>query len=349
MTVLISGNRLLADRSHPRSNGYARQRSWLMITLQICIAAVVWCGWTSASQAAWPERPIRLIVPVAAGGGVDLMARILADRLNQQLPQRVLIENLGGGGGSIAARAVANAEPDGYTLLFATPGIAALPATHQPPPFDPIADFSPVSLVTEFPLVAIIRPEIPAQTFPDFVTLLKANPQKYNYGSSGVGSSSHMPVELFRFMAGVEMQHVPFRGNALATTALLGGQIDFVIDGLSPQLGNIADRRVRVLGVTTLTRTPFLPDAPAIAEFLPGYQYPMWVALFAPAKTPASIVNALADEVSKAVSEPSTRKRYQDIQASPIGSKPAELGEYFRRQLNFNADIARRANIRLSN
>ena len=166
MTVLISGNRLLADRSHPRSNGYARQRSWLMITLQVCIAAVVWCGWTSASQAAWPERPIRLIVPVAAGGGVDLMARILADRLSQQLPQRVLIENLGGGGGgSIAARAVANAEPDGYTLLFATPGIAALPATHQPPPFDPIADFSPVSLVTEFPLVAIIRPEFPRRHF----------------------------------------------------------------------------------------------------------------------------------------------------------------------------------------
>jgi tripartite-type tricarboxylate transporter receptor subunit TctC len=301
-----------------------------------------------SSEAAWPERPIRFIVPVAAGGGVDLMARILVDRLNQQLPQRVVIENIGGGGGAIGARDVAKSDPDGYTFLFAAPGFAAVPATHQPSPYDPIAEFRPVSLVTEFPLVAIVRPEIPANTIPEFIALLKKNPDKYNYGSSGVGGSSHMPVELFKYLAGVQMTHVPFRGNSESSAALLGGQIDFIIDGLGPQLGNIADKRVRVLGVTTQSRTPFLPDVPAINEFLPGYEYPMWVAIFAPEKTPPGIIAQLSAEVAKATRDPATRKRYEDVEATPVGSTPVELDEYFRRQLKFNADIAQRANIRLS-
>ncbi len=301
-----------------------------------------------ASEAAWPERPIRLIVPVAAGGGVDLMARILVERLNQQLPQRVVIENIGGGGGAIAARDVAKADPDGYTFLFAPPGFAAVPATHQPPPYDPIADFTAVSLVTEFPLVAIVRPGVPANTIPEFIALLKKNPDKYNYGSSGVGGSSHMPVELFKYLAGVEMTHVPFRGNSESSAALLGGQVDFIIDGLGPQLGNIADKRVRVLGVTTRSRTPYLPDIPAIDEFLPGYEYPMWVAIFAPAKTPPEIVAQLSAEVARATRDPATHKRYEDVQATPVGSTPSELDAYFQRQLKFNADIAKRANIHLS-
>jgi tripartite-type tricarboxylate transporter receptor subunit TctC len=301
-----------------------------------------------SSQAAWPERPIRFIVPVAAGGGVDLMARILVDRLNQQLPQRVVIENIGGGGGAIGARDVAKSNPDGYTFLFAPPGFAAVPATHQPPPYDPIADFMPVALVTEFPLVAVVRPGLPANTIPEFIALLKKNPDKYNYGSSGVGGSSHMPVELFKHLAGVEMTHVPFRGNSESSAALLGGQIDFIIDGLAPQLGNIADKRVRVLGVTTRSRTPFLPDVPAINEFLPGYEYPMWVAVFAPGNTPPEIVARLSAEIAQATRDPVTRKRYEDVQAIPVGSTPKELDEYFRRQLKFNADIAEQAHIRLS-
>jgi tripartite-type tricarboxylate transporter receptor subunit TctC len=297
----------------------------------------------------WPDRPIRLVVPVAAGGGVDLMARILTDRLNRQLPQRAIIENVGGGGGAIAARNVARAEPDGYTLLFAPPGFAAIPATHQPPPYDPHGDFAPVSLISEFPLVAIVRPEAPANTLDEFIALLKKHPGKYNYGSSGIGGSSHMPVELFQFLAGVQMVHIPFRGNSESSAALLAGQIDFIIDGLSPQLGNIAEKRVRVLGVTTRSRTPFLPDVPAMGEILPGYEYPMWVAVFAPAKTPSPIIERLSKEVVDAVHDPATRKRYEDVQATPVGSSPAELDTYFRRQLKFNAEIAHRANIRLSN
>ncbi|HEX4411121.1 MAG TPA: tripartite tricarboxylate transporter substrate-binding protein [Xanthobacteraceae bacterium] len=317
--------------------------------LSFVLAVILISSISAPAKAEWPERPIRFIVPVAAGGGVDLMARVLVDRLNQQLPQRVVIENIGGGGGAIGARDVAKADPDGYTFLFAAPGFAAVPATHEPSPYDPIADFAPVSLVTEFPLVAVIRPDIPAQTLPDFIALLKKSPDKFNYGSSGVGGSSHMPVELFDYLAGVKMVHVPFRGNAESSAAMLAGQVDFIIDGLSPQLGNIAEKRVRVLGVTTRTRTPFLPDIPAIGEILPGYEYPMWVAVFAPAKTPPAIVDRMSKAIAEAVHNPATQKRYEDIQATPIGSTPAELDTYFRRQLKFNADIAQRANIHLAN
>lgn len=156
-------------------------------------------------QSSWPDRPVKFIVHVAAGGGVDLMARVLADRLSQQMPQRVLIENMGGGGGAIAARTVAKAEADGYTFLFAGPGHAAVPYMHKQAPYDPINDFIPVSLVTQFPLVVVINPNVPAKDMREFIALLKAEPDKHNFGSSGVGGSSHIPVEMLMHMADVRM------------------------------------------------------------------------------------------------------------------------------------------------
>jgi tripartite-type tricarboxylate transporter receptor subunit TctC len=273
------------------------------------------------------------------------MARILAEPLAQQLSQRVVIENVGGGGGSIGARQVANADPDGYTFLFAAPGHAAVPFMHKQPPYDPINDFSPVSLVAQFPLVVVINPSIKAQTLAEFIALLKANPGKYTFGSSGVGGSSHIPVELFKFLAGVDLLHVPFRGNSQSAAALLAGQIDLIIDGLAPQLGNIAEGRVRVLGVTTKSRTAFLPDVPAVSEVLPGYEFPMWVGLFAPAKTPRGVIDKFSSAVASAVREPTTRKRYTDINVDPAGSTPDEFDQFFREQLKFNADIIKRANI----
>jgi tripartite-type tricarboxylate transporter receptor subunit TctC len=300
---------------------------------------------THAQQAAWPDRPIKFIVHVAAGGGVDLNARILADRLNQQLPQRVLIENIGGGGGTIAARQVAKAEPDGYTFLFAGPGHASAPFMHKQPPYDPLGEFVPVTLVTQFPLVVVINPNVPAKNLREFIALAKAEPGKRTFGSSGVGGSSHIPAEMLAFRAGVQMTHVPFRGNGPSSAALLGGQIDMIVDGLAPQLGNIAENRVRVLGVTTKERTPFLPDAPTVAETLPGYQFPMWVGLFAPAKTPKPIIDRLAAEVGKAMQDPTTQKRYADIKVVAVGSTAGEFDAFFREQLKFNEDIIKGANI----
>ena len=290
------------------------------------------------AQGSWPDRPIKFIVHVAAGGGVDMNARILVDRLNQQLPHPVLIENQGGGGGVIAGRMVANAAADGYTFLFAGPGHAAQAFMHKQPPFDPIRDFT-VALVTEFPLVVVIKPSLPAGTLAEFIALLKAEPDKHTFGSSGVGGSSHIPAEMFVRQAGVSMIHVPFRGNGPSSAALIGGQIDMIIDGLAPQLGNIADGRVRVLGVTTKSRTPFLPNVPAVSETLPGYQFPMWVGLFAPAKTPKPIIDRLAAEVAKVMQDPLTRKRYLELSVEPRGSAPQEFDTFFREQLKFNEEI----------
>jgi tripartite-type tricarboxylate transporter receptor subunit TctC len=306
---------------------------------------VLTCATVAVAQDKWPNRPIRFVVHVAAGGGVDLNARILADQLSKQLPQPVLVENMGGAGGTIAARHVAKSDPDGYTFLFAGPGHASAPFLRKERPYDPIKDFIPVSLVTQFPLVVVVNPKLPAKTMQDFIAMLKAAPGKHTFGSGGVGGSSHIPVEAFMRQAGVKMTHVPFRGNGPSSTALISGQIDMIIDGLAPQLGNIESGRVRVLGVTTATRTPYLPDSPAVSETLPGYQFPMWVGLFAPAKTPQAIVDRLAAEIGKAMQDPLTKKRYADVKVSPSGSTSKEFEKFFREQLKFNEDIIKASNI----
>jgi tripartite-type tricarboxylate transporter receptor subunit TctC len=241
---------------------------------------------------------------------------------------------------------VAKAAPDGYTFLFAGPGQAALPALHKHLPYDTANDFVGVSLVAQFPLVMVVNPKLPAKTLPEFIALLKAHPGKYSFGSSGVGGSSHIPAELFKHLAGVDMLHVPYHGNAESSEALVAGQIDMIIDGLAPQLGNIKAGRVRPLGVTTVKRTSFLPDVPAIDEILPGYEYPMWVAVFAPAKTPPAIVNMLSQKIAAAVQAPATKKRYNDIIVDPVGSSPAELDRFFKKQIAFNQQIITDAHIK---
>ncbi|MGB6446591.1 MAG: tripartite tricarboxylate transporter substrate-binding protein [Xanthobacteraceae bacterium] len=318
----------------------------MLARLVIGIFGVTLVGALVASaDESWPNRPIRMVVPVAAGGGVDTMARIMATPLSQALGQSVVVEDIGGAGGAIGANTVAKADPDGYTLLFAGPGQAALPALHRHLAYDTEKDFAGVSLVAQFPLVLVVNPNVPANNLAEFVALLKANPGKYTFGSSGVGGSSHIPVELFKRLAGIDVLHVPFRGNSESSAALVSGQIDMIIDGLAPQLGNIKAGRVRPLGVTTLKRSSFLPDVPAISEVLPGYEYPMWVAVFAPAKTPVAIVDKLSAKIGAAVGAAETKKRYNDINVDPVGSAPAQLDQFFKKQVEFNQDIVTDAHI----
>jgi tripartite-type tricarboxylate transporter receptor subunit TctC len=318
----------------------------MLARLMVGVAGLLLLGIApTIADETWPNRPIRLIVPVAAGGGVDTMARIVAEPLSRELGQSVVVEDIGGAGGAIGAGTVAKAEPDGYTFLFAGPGQAALPFMHKHLVYDTMTDFIGVSLVAQFPLVLVINPKVPAKNLAEFVALLKANPGKYTFGSSGVGGSSHIPAELFKHLAGVDMMHVPYRGNSESSAALIGGQIDMIIDGIAPQLGNIKAGQVRPLGVTTLERSPFLPGIPAVSEVLPGYEYPMWVAVFAPAKTPSAIVEKLSQKIAAAVQTPATKQRYNDINVDPVGSTPAQLDQFFRKQLQFNKDIITSAHI----
>jgi len=302
----------------------------------------------ASAQESWPERPIRLLVPTAAGGGIDLMARILAEGLTQQLRQRVFVENQSGAGGLIAERAVASGQGDGYTFLFPGPGHAALPYIHKNPGYDVKADFASVSLVARYPLVMVINPALPAKTLGEFIAMVKASPGKYTYGSSGIGGASHIPLAAFAYRAGLDMVHVPFRGSGETTAALLGGQIDLVIDGLAPQLAQIRGGRVRPLAVSTKDRSQFMSEIPTIGESLPGFQYPMWVAVFAASKTPKPIIDKMSAAIALAVKDPMVQKRFAELLVDPVGSTPQELDRFLNEQLTFNKDIIEQTNIRVS-
>ena len=299
------------------------------------------------AQSAWPDRPIRFIVTSAAGGGIDLMARILAEGLSRQLPKPVIVENNGGAGGLVATRMVAKSAPDGYTFLFQGPGHAALPYIHKNPGYDVSKDLASVSLVTKYPLVLITNPALPAKTLAEFIALAKASPGKYTFGSSGIGGASHIPLEALKEQAGIDMIHVPFRGSGQTTAALLAGQIDLTIDGLAPQLGNIRTGRVRALAVSTHERASEMPDIPAMNETLPGFEYPMWVAVFAPGSTPKPIVDKMSAAIAAALKEPTVSKRYSELMVDIVGSTPSELDKFVEEQLRVNKAIIDKAGIQV--
>lgn len=309
----------------------------------LLVALVIPVGHASAQE--WPDRPIKLLVTSAAGGGIDLMARILADSLGRQLPQRVIVENNGGAGGLIATRMIAKEEPDGYSFLFQGPGHAYLPFLKKNPGYDVRRDFASVSLVTKYPLVLVTKPSLPAKTVAEFIAMVKKEPGKYSYGSSGVGGASHIPLSAFADQAGINMVHVPFRGSGPATAALISNQIDLVIDGLAPQLGHIREGRVQALGVSTRERSPYMPELPAINETVPGFEFPMWVAVFAPAKTPKAIVDKMSAAIAAALKDPKTRKRYEELMVDMVGSTPQELDNFVEEQLNVNKQVIEKIGI----
>lgn len=299
----------------------------------------------------FPNKPIRLLVPFSAGGGIDLMARITSDKLAEILGQPIVVENQGGGGGVVASRIVATAPADGYTLAFHSVSSAVVNAqVFKDLGYDPIGGFVPVSLVARFPLVMIVNKDVPAQNLKEFIALLKANPTKYAYGSSGVGGGIHFAAELFRSMANVEIQHVPYKGTSAALTDLLGGRIAMLIDGVPPQRQNIASGRVRALGVTTLSRSAAMPDVPTLNEAgLPGYDIPFWVGIYAPAATPRSIVEKLSAAIGKAVRDPISAAKFKETGAEPVGSTSEELDRFWKSQMDVYAKIAKDSNIKLDN
>ncbi len=302
--------------------------------------------WPAAAQQDWPNRPIKIVVPLAAGGGVDLMARILSERLGAALGQRVIVENQGGAGGTIAAAAVARADPDGYTFIFQSSSSAVINSlVYKNLQYDPIGDFAAVTLFARFPLVAGLSPEVPAKDLREFIALCKANPGKYNYGSSGVGTVTHLAGELFKSLARVDLLHVPYRGNSAVLTDLLGGRVALTFDGVAPLLPHIREGRIRALAVTTAERSFVLPDVPAMKEIVPGYELPFWTALFAPAKTPQQIIDRVATETGNAVKNPDVDRRLKELGVNGVGSTAAELDRFWKEQIEYYGKIVRANNI----
>ncbi len=297
-------------------------------------AAVALSLWphAAAAQDAYPSKPIKLVVPLAAGGGIDFTARTTAQKLSEVLGQQVVVENQGGAGGTLGVNAVVRAAPDGYTLLYHSVTGVVSAVVGKDLPYDWLKDLAPVSLVTRFAPVLIINPSLPAKDLKEFIALAKANPGKFSYGSSGAGTGIHLASELFKAAAGVDIVHVPYRGNAGVMPDLLAGRIAMLIDGVPPQVKNIESGVVRALAVTTRTRAAALPNVPTMIEQGVDYEVPYWTAIYAPAATPKPIIDKLAAEIAKTMRDPGVVGRLKDAGTEAVGSTPQELDVFNRDQ-----------------
>ena len=273
----------------------------------------------------FPNRPVRIIVGVVAGGTTDTLARLIGPWLSERLGQPFIIENRPGGGTNIATEAVVRAPADGYTLLMVSMTQAVNATLYDKLNFNFIRDIAPVASIDREPLLMVVSPSVPATTVPEFIAYAKANPGKLNMASSGIGTSKHLSGELFKMMAGINMAHVPYRGGAPALTDLLGGQVQVMFASMASSIEYIRDAKLRSLAVTTATRSQALPDLPTVADFLPGYDTSDWLGLGAPKNTPAEIIEKLNMEINAGLADPKLSARLADLGGTPLPGSPSDF------------------------
>ena len=285
--------------------------------------------------AQYPNKPIKMIVPYPPGGPTDVQARVVAQKLGEQLGQSVVIENRAGAGGMLGSKVVAQSTPDGYTLVMGASGPHALgPLMAKEPPYDPIREFTPISLVSYSPLMLVVSPKVQARSVKELIDLAKQKPGSLNYGSFGNGTMAHLAGELFNSMAGVKVTHVPYKGSAPAMVALLGGEIDLMFDTVITALPHVKAGKLNALAVTKGSRSSAAPEMPTVAEAaLPGFEAVSWIGLMGPAGMPADVVERLSNEMVKALADPSVRERLQAAGAEPVGSSHKEFAEKMKSEL----------------
>ena len=284
----------------------------------------------AAQAQAFPTKAITIIVPFSAGGTTDILARVLGQFISKDLGQPVIIDNRAGAGGNIGTQLVARAAPDGHTILMGTVGTHAINQSLYPKlAFDPIKDFAPLTRVALVPNLLVANPAQPFKTVKELTAYAKANPGKVTFGSSGSGTSIHLSGELFKQMAGVDIQHVAYKGSAPAVNDLLGNHIAIMFDNMPSAIGHVKAGKLRPLAVTTAQRSPALPDVPTIAEAgVPGYEATSWFGLLAPAKTPAPVVARLNASILKALADPDVKKKLLEQGAEPAGETPAQFAAF---------------------
>ncbi|MDF8365173.1 Bug family tripartite tricarboxylate transporter substrate binding protein [Achromobacter anxifer] len=319
----------------------------------VLAAAIAGVCFSTAAHAAdpYPNKPIRLIVPFAAGGTTDIVARVVADGLGRELGQPVIVENRGGGGGSIGADALARSTPDGYTLGVATVStMATNPATNPKNPYNPLTDFAPITNMVNVPNVLTVNPAVPAKSLAEFIALLKANPGKYSYASSGAGGIGHLDGELFKSLTKTDMVHVPYRGSGPALNDVIAGQVNAQFDNLPSSMPHIQAGKLRALAVAAPKRLPALPDVPTFAEGgLPEMDNMAWYGLVAPAGTPQAVIDRIHDATVKALKDPKIVQRLADGGSLVDGNTPAEYAAQIKRELELRQRIAKERNIRSTN
>jgi tripartite-type tricarboxylate transporter receptor subunit TctC len=272
----------------------------------------------------YPDRTIRIIVPFAAGGSTDIVARTTSQKLSERLRQSVVIDNRGGGGGNIGSDIVAKAPPDGYTLLIGTVGSLAInPTLYKKMPYDPLKDLTPIGYIGSTPHLLVVHPSLPTRSVRELVALAKSKPGELNYASGGTGGSTHLAAELFKSLSKVDMVHVPFKGGALGMVALLGGHVQLMFQTMPPVLPHVTSGRLRALGITGAERSPLLPELPTIAESgLPGYEVTQWWGLLGPSGLPSAIVARLSTELNAILQQADVKERFASEGADATPNTP---------------------------
>jgi len=296
-------------------------------------AGVVACAGAVHAQS-YPSKSIRYVVPYAPGGSTDIVARVLALKLSEAMGQQVVVDNRPGAGGAIGADIVAKSPPDGYTMVTAVTSIMAINQfLYRKLPYDPEKDFAPVTQVGSLPLILVIHPSLPAKNVREFIAIAKAKPGQLNYGSSGVGTATHMTTELFKAMAGVDLVHIPYKGSGQVMGDVIGGQLALIFDQIVSSLPHVQGGKLRMLAITSAKRFPSLPDLPTIAESgVPGYESISWAGVAVPAGTPKEIVARLHAEIVKVLAMPDIRERFLRDGIETIGSTPEQFSEHIRRE-----------------
>jgi tripartite-type tricarboxylate transporter receptor subunit TctC len=313
--------------------------------LAAAAAAVLFTGSAALHAQGYPAKSIRIIVAFPPGGTSDVVARVLAQKLNETFGQPVVVENRPGAGGSLGAELVAKAPADGYTLLFSSPAELAINVSlYTKLPYDPIRDFTPVTLATSAPLILVAHPSLPVKSVRDLIALAKARPRELNFGSGGSGSSPHMALELMREMAKVEFNHIPYKGTTPALADLLGGHLQLLFAGLTAALPQVRADKLRALAVTTAKRSSLMPALPTVAESgLGGYVIDNWQGAVLPANAPREIVARLNSEMVKILSLPEMKQRLSEQGAEPVGTTPERFAEYIKSEIDKYAQIIRKS------
>jgi tripartite-type tricarboxylate transporter receptor subunit TctC len=312
----------------------------IVITLAAC------CTAGGAAAAGFPERPVRMVAASAAGGGTDIIARLLAHKLTDIWGQQAIVDNRPGGGGVIATDITAKAVPDGYTLLLQSVGISYAPALYKKLPFDVQRDISAVTIVGSQPFVVAVHPSLPAKSVAELVQLAKSKPGDIRFASGGVSGASHLGSELFRVTAGVNMVHIPYKGTGPGTTALLTGEVQMVIAGVGTLMPHAKSGKVRALAVTGAKRSPAAPELPTVAENgLPGYAFDVWYGVFASSKTPRATLQKINADANTALRDAETAKRFAGAGIDLIGGSLDESNKYLRSEMTKWAKVIREAGI----
>jgi tripartite-type tricarboxylate transporter receptor subunit TctC len=318
----------------------------MLLAATVCAAAILHCA--GAAAQAWPAKSVRIVVPFPPGGSTDIVARIVAQKLGERLGQSMVIENRGGAGGTLGAAQVAKAAPDGYTLLVASTSTHVVaPGVYPKLEYDPVKDFAPVSLMAVSPYLLVVNPALPAKSVKELVELARKQPGKLNYASAGVGSTTHLAMEMLKAVSNTYMLHIPYNGNGPAGTAVISGQVEILFGSLPALLAHAKGGRVRALAVGTLARAPSMPEVPTVAESgYPGFDASLWLAVMAPAGTPQPIIDRLHKEIVTVVQAADTRALLDKAGAEPLTSSPAELAALVRDGVTKYAKIIKIAGVK---